>query len=233
MRISIQATPQTGDWLQFPRTVYPQTQTIGIDWTRMVWGRGCNIRVNNDRLRSECHETGPSGVVKASVKWTKYRLQELHWHLSNLVIDIVVTYMLPQASCSLLILYLLSKIPIFSWLESILLWWSTFPAEAAAAPLVLCPAPAWLAPPPVMQSTVTHYSMSGHSDMKIRIGLFAVQFNVHILDVKSRFLLKLLHNHIWISAINLNPSLVTITHEHIGLDNLDIWTTTSQIAFQN
>ena len=36
MRISIQAAPQTGDWLQFPRTVYPQTQTIGIDWTRMV-----------------------------------------------------------------------------------------------------------------------------------------------------------------------------------------------------
>ena len=36
MRISIQGTSQTVDWLQSPRTVYPQTQTICIDWTRMV-----------------------------------------------------------------------------------------------------------------------------------------------------------------------------------------------------
>ena len=81
---------------------------IGPAWSEAE----ANIRVNNDGLRSECHETGPSGVVKASVKWTKYSLQELHWHISNLVY-IVVTYMLPQASSSLLILYLLHNSYIF------------------------------------------------------------------------------------------------------------------------
>ena len=45
---------------------------IGPAWSEAE----ANIRVNNDGLRSECHETGPSGVVKASVKWTKYSLQE-------------------------------------------------------------------------------------------------------------------------------------------------------------